>query len=72
MVDFGPFPFRFFHSWLDMDGFSNMVKETWINGCATDANFLVRRDSMKTLGEIDHIEVSDLCQKSKLKWARDG
>ncbi|GKA71395.1 RNA-directed DNA polymerase, eukaryota, partial [Tanacetum coccineum] len=126
MVDFGPSPFRFFHSWPDMDGFSNMVKETWINdgivedsglvsfkkklqilkhsirlwiaskrsdsnkikllhfarlaaidvkidnGCATDADFLVRIDSMKTLGEINRIEVSDLCQKSKLKWARDG
>ncbi|GJV95117.1 putative RNA-directed DNA polymerase, eukaryota, reverse transcriptase zinc-binding domain protein [Tanacetum coccineum] len=28
-VDYGPSPFRFFHSWLDMEGFKEFVADTW-------------------------------------------
>ncbi|GJW54014.1 RNA-directed DNA polymerase, eukaryota, reverse transcriptase zinc-binding domain protein [Tanacetum coccineum] len=28
-VDYGPTPFRFFHSWLEIDGFHNLVIDTW-------------------------------------------
>ncbi|GKE80015.1 RNA-directed DNA polymerase, eukaryota, reverse transcriptase zinc-binding domain protein, partial [Tanacetum coccineum] len=28
-VDFGPTPFWFFHSWLEMDGFQDLVVHTW-------------------------------------------
>nr|GEW66941.1 RNA-directed DNA polymerase, eukaryota [Tanacetum cinerariifolium] len=35
--DYGPTPFRFFHHWLDMEGFGNLVKTAWkespYNGC---------------------------------------
>nr|GEZ31983.1 RNA-directed DNA polymerase, eukaryota, reverse transcriptase zinc-binding domain protein [Tanacetum cinerariifolium] len=34
VADFGPASFRFFHSWLDMDGFHNMVFETWNTECS--------------------------------------
>ncbi|GJU35246.1 RNA-directed DNA polymerase, eukaryota [Tanacetum coccineum] len=27
--DYGPTPFRFFHHWLEMDGFSKLVEDTW-------------------------------------------
>ena len=30
-VDYGPTPFKFFHSWLEMEGFSAMVEQTWRN-----------------------------------------
>ncbi|XP_023769286.1 uncharacterized protein LOC111917882 [Lactuca sativa] len=28
-VDYGPTPFRIFHSWFDMEGFDDIVRETW-------------------------------------------
>ncbi|GJV63547.1 RNA-directed DNA polymerase, eukaryota [Tanacetum coccineum] len=28
-VDYGPSPFRFFHSWLEMEGFKEFVADTW-------------------------------------------
>nr|GEV76734.1 RNA-directed DNA polymerase, eukaryota [Tanacetum cinerariifolium] len=27
--DYGPTPFRFFHHWLEMDGFCKLVEDTW-------------------------------------------
>ncbi|GJZ24777.1 RNA-directed DNA polymerase, eukaryota, partial [Tanacetum coccineum] len=41
VVDFGPTPFRFFHSWLEMEGFHNLVVETWNNDGIVDANGLI-------------------------------
>nr|GEX57961.1 RNA-directed DNA polymerase, eukaryota, reverse transcriptase zinc-binding domain protein [Tanacetum cinerariifolium] len=40
-VDYGPTPFRFFHSWLEMDGFHNLVINTWKNYGIVEANGLV-------------------------------
>nr|GEV39388.1 putative RNA-directed DNA polymerase, eukaryota, reverse transcriptase zinc-binding domain protein [Tanacetum cinerariifolium] len=28
-IDYGPTPFRFFHSWLHMEGFDEMIKREW-------------------------------------------
>nr|GFD16456.1 RNA-directed DNA polymerase, eukaryota, reverse transcriptase zinc-binding domain protein [Tanacetum cinerariifolium] len=41
LADFGPTPFRLFHSWLDLDGFHSLVWETWINDGIFDDNGLV-------------------------------
>nr|GEV94539.1 putative RNA-directed DNA polymerase, eukaryota, reverse transcriptase zinc-binding domain protein [Tanacetum cinerariifolium] len=27
--DYGPIPFRFYHDWIEIDGFSNFVEHTW-------------------------------------------
>ncbi|GKB72076.1 RNA-directed DNA polymerase, eukaryota, partial [Tanacetum coccineum] len=37
-VDYGPTPFWFFHSWLDMGGFHKLVVDTWSNDGIDDAN----------------------------------
>nr|GFA04126.1 RNA-directed DNA polymerase, eukaryota, reverse transcriptase zinc-binding domain protein [Tanacetum cinerariifolium] len=29
MLDYGPTPFRFFHYWIEVDGFVKMVEDTW-------------------------------------------
>nr|GFB10170.1 hypothetical protein [Tanacetum cinerariifolium] len=29
VADYGPTPFRFYHSWLGMDGFQKLVADTW-------------------------------------------
>ncbi|PWA80668.1 RNA-directed DNA polymerase, eukaryota, Reverse transcriptase zinc-binding domain protein [Artemisia annua] len=41
MTDFEPTPFRFFHSWLELEGFHSMVVETWINDGIVEANGLI-------------------------------
>nr|GEY09596.1 hypothetical protein [Tanacetum cinerariifolium] len=30
-VDYGPTPFKFFHSWLEIEGFKDLVEQTWKN-----------------------------------------
>ncbi|GJU27390.1 putative RNA-directed DNA polymerase, eukaryota, reverse transcriptase zinc-binding domain protein [Tanacetum coccineum] len=41
VANFDLTPFCFFHSWLDMDGFHNLVVETWNNDGIVEANGLV-------------------------------
>ncbi|GKC55339.1 RNA-directed DNA polymerase, eukaryota [Tanacetum coccineum] len=41
VVDFSPTPFRFFYSWLELEGFNNMVVDTWNNDGIVDANGLI-------------------------------
>ncbi|GKB42250.1 RNA-directed DNA polymerase, eukaryota, reverse transcriptase zinc-binding domain protein [Tanacetum coccineum] len=40
-VDYGPTPFRFFHSWLEMDGFRKLVVDTWNNDGISNANGMI-------------------------------
>ncbi|GJV80216.1 putative RNA-directed DNA polymerase, eukaryota, reverse transcriptase zinc-binding domain protein [Tanacetum coccineum] len=41
-LDFGPIPFRFYHSWMDMVGFDDMIKCTWKSFSHVDENRLIR------------------------------
>ncbi|GKB52504.1 putative RNA-directed DNA polymerase, eukaryota, reverse transcriptase zinc-binding domain protein [Tanacetum coccineum] len=41
VVDFGPIPFWFYHSWLDLEGFHNLVVDTWRNDGIVHANGLI-------------------------------
>ncbi|GKC82799.1 hypothetical protein Tco_1138516, partial [Tanacetum coccineum] len=36
--DFGPSPFRFFHSWLDFPGFDELVSKSWNSFALDDSN----------------------------------
>ena len=40
-IDYGPTPFRFFHSWLELEGFHDLVTHTWNNDGIAHANGLV-------------------------------
>nr|GEZ75648.1 hypothetical protein [Tanacetum cinerariifolium] len=88
LADFGPTPFRFFHSWLDLDSFHSLVRETWINDehihrlssidakidqcIASDFDFSSRRDLTKIMKDMDRLEANDLAQKARIKWALEG
>ncbi|GJU27410.1 RNA-directed DNA polymerase, eukaryota [Tanacetum coccineum] len=37
-IDYGPTPFRFFHSWFNLDGFEKMVEDTWKSLATVDSN----------------------------------
>ena len=37
-IDYGPIPFKMFHSWFDIEGFDQMVKDAWHNEVVADLN----------------------------------
>ncbi|GJZ32492.1 RNA-directed DNA polymerase, eukaryota [Tanacetum coccineum] len=41
-LDFGPIPFRFYHSWFCYDGFDEMVEQTWRSFSHSDRNAMIR------------------------------
>nr|GEY43012.1 RNA-directed DNA polymerase, eukaryota [Tanacetum cinerariifolium] len=41
-ADFGPIPFRFYHSWIILEGFDAMVEQTWRSFSHNDANRMIR------------------------------
>ncbi|GJR51854.1 RNA-directed DNA polymerase, eukaryota [Tanacetum coccineum] len=73
--DYGPTPFRFFHHWIGMEGFSKLVEDTWKSSPSTDEN------AMKYLfGKFKHLKNtirewtknSQLCRKNvKTQFKKD-
>ncbi|GKC66704.1 RNA-directed DNA polymerase, eukaryota, reverse transcriptase zinc-binding domain protein [Tanacetum coccineum] len=53
VVDYGPTPFRFFHSWLDMDGFHDLVSDAWNNDGIIETNGMI--SFKKKLQHIKHV-----------------
>ncbi|GJZ61155.1 RNA-directed DNA polymerase, eukaryota [Tanacetum coccineum] len=47
-LDFGPIPFRFFHSWFNFDGFDAMVEQTLSCDQAVDLERVVSRDEIRS------------------------
>ncbi|PWA58154.1 RNA-directed DNA polymerase, eukaryota, Nucleotide-binding alpha-beta plait domain protein [Artemisia annua] len=41
VFDYGPTPFRFFHSWLDIEGFHEMVVDTWEKYESNECNGMI-------------------------------
>ncbi|PWA50859.1 RNA-directed DNA polymerase, eukaryota, Nucleotide-binding alpha-beta plait domain protein [Artemisia annua] len=41
-IDYGPSPFRFFHSWFTMEGFDSFVENTWKSLNIVEDNGLIR------------------------------
>ncbi|GKA30033.1 RNA-directed DNA polymerase, eukaryota [Tanacetum coccineum] len=37
-LDYGPIPFRFYHHWIEVDGFSNFVVDTWKGASGNNSN----------------------------------
>ncbi|GJU99099.1 RNA-directed DNA polymerase, eukaryota [Tanacetum coccineum] len=40
--DFGPIPFRFYHSWFNLEGFDDMVEQTWRSFSHSNTNSMIR------------------------------
>nr|GEZ38578.1 RNA-directed DNA polymerase, eukaryota [Tanacetum cinerariifolium] len=36
--DYGPIPFKFFHYWLELDGFDKLVEHTWLEANVNEQN----------------------------------
>ncbi|GKB06122.1 RNA-directed DNA polymerase, eukaryota [Tanacetum coccineum] len=41
-VDYGPTPFRFFHSWSSRKGFDKMVEVSWKNSVCMESNSIIK------------------------------
>ncbi|GJX42428.1 hypothetical protein Tco_0257418, partial [Tanacetum coccineum] len=58
--DFGPTPFRFYQSWLRMEGFDSMVEHAWSSFSHFDSNAMVRfKKKLQDLKSIIRLWVKD-------------
>nr|XP_043616269.1 uncharacterized protein LOC122588209 [Erigeron canadensis] len=50
-LDFGPIPFKFFNSWLRVEGFDEFIKQKWDNMEATESTnaFVILKNKLKSL-----------------------
>nr|GEU64063.1 RNA-directed DNA polymerase, eukaryota [Tanacetum cinerariifolium] len=80
-LDYGPIPFRMFHSWFSIEGFDKFVKDKWnfmnvdklIDQVKWDDDILIKRASLtKDLDEINSKEALDVSQKAKIQWLIEG
>ncbi|GJR22771.1 RNA-directed DNA polymerase, eukaryota [Tanacetum coccineum] len=81
LLDFGPTPFRFYHSWFSYDGFDEMVEKTWRSFSYSDTNGMIRfkkklqdlkssirlwvKDKRASLSSLKHDIVSELREIDK-------
>nr|GEZ63154.1 RNA-directed DNA polymerase, eukaryota [Tanacetum cinerariifolium] len=71
-VDFGPTPFRIYHSWFNREGFDDMVKSAWNSFTHSDPNPLIRfKKKLQALKAIIRDWIKEQ-NKSKVKWAIEG
>ncbi|GKD88956.1 RNA-directed DNA polymerase, eukaryota, partial [Tanacetum coccineum] len=78
-VDYGPIPFKTFHSWSNIEGFEQLVKDSWHNDVVVDLNemsylkkkfqMLKKKIKIWDLRDLDAFREKDLVQKAKVKWA---
>ncbi|GJZ62103.1 putative RNA-directed DNA polymerase, eukaryota, reverse transcriptase zinc-binding domain protein [Tanacetum coccineum] len=63
IVDYGPTPLWSFHSWLEMDGFHDLVVQTWSNDGIVDGNgFILFKKKLQNLKKV--IRVGNASRKS--------
>ncbi|GJS05541.1 RNA-directed DNA polymerase, eukaryota [Tanacetum coccineum] len=65
VTDYGPSPFRVYHSWFSLQGFDQMVSETWNNIDLDDNNKMVRfKKKLQILKKVIRSWVND-CKKNQ-------
>nr|GEW42979.1 RNA-directed DNA polymerase, eukaryota [Tanacetum cinerariifolium] len=85
--DYGPTPFRFFHYWFEMEGFSKIMEDAWKESLSDESNAMIRMmgngngneeiaikrmELVKNLQHIDKLNSLEIAQKAKVKWAIEG
>ncbi|GJZ66329.1 RNA-directed DNA polymerase, eukaryota [Tanacetum coccineum] len=66
-VNYGPIPFKMFHSWFDIEGFEQLVKDSWHNDVVIDLNemsclkkkFQMLKKKIKIWGKQNRIKAND-------------
>nr|GFB80322.1 RNA-directed DNA polymerase, eukaryota [Tanacetum cinerariifolium] len=72
--DYGPSPFRFFHSWFAMEGFNSFVKTTWKSLNIVERNGLIRvKKKLQALKiAIKAWNAMEISQKTRIRWSIEG
>nr|GEZ27579.1 RNA-directed DNA polymerase, eukaryota, reverse transcriptase zinc-binding domain protein [Tanacetum cinerariifolium] len=81
----GPTPFKFFHHWLEMDGFIKAVKDAWREYAGEEPNAMrsmmgdrgdeevnKRAEIINKILNIDKLHSMEIAQKAKVKWIVEG
>nr|GEV09463.1 RNA-directed DNA polymerase, eukaryota [Tanacetum cinerariifolium] len=69
--DYGPTPFRFFHHWMETEGFDKIVTDSWKNSPCVGANAMkILINKLKYLKY--HIREWNKQNTAKIKWAIEG
>ncbi|GJZ98645.1 RNA-directed DNA polymerase, eukaryota, reverse transcriptase zinc-binding domain protein [Tanacetum coccineum] len=79
-ANYGPVPFRFFHSWFELEGFDRFVETTWNdiqihkpNAMQGTTKILDKRSLvLNSIHDVDKLEEIEVAQKAKIKWAIEG
>ncbi|GJZ71370.1 RNA-directed DNA polymerase, eukaryota [Tanacetum coccineum] len=74
LTDYGPTPFRFYHSWFKWDGFDAMVEQAWNSLSHSDSNGLIRfKKKLQDLKKIirNWVKVKKLQQAGSIKSIKD-
>ncbi|GJV55439.1 putative RNA-directed DNA polymerase, eukaryota, reverse transcriptase zinc-binding domain protein [Tanacetum coccineum] len=81
-TNFGPSPFKLYNSWLNRDGFDDIVKSTWESidpdnekiddGLASISDYEKRINLLQDIEKLDNLEALDLIQKARIKWDIEG
>ncbi|GKA81414.1 RNA-directed DNA polymerase, eukaryota [Tanacetum coccineum] len=59
-ADYGPTPFRFYHSWIKMSGFDSMVAQVWASFDFNDSNDMIRfKKKLQALKKVIRAWVAD-------------
>ncbi|GKC08833.1 RNA-directed DNA polymerase, eukaryota [Tanacetum coccineum] len=59
-LDFGPTPFRFYHSWFSYEGFDEMVEQNWRSFSHSDSNGMIRfKKKLQEIKSIIRIWIKD-------------
>ncbi|GJU60430.1 RNA-directed DNA polymerase, eukaryota [Tanacetum coccineum] len=65
--DYGPIPFRIYHSWFSLDGFDQMVKSSWNSFNLTEGNGMSRfKKKLQMLKGVIRSWVAERCYSSKV------
>ncbi|GJS76678.1 RNA-directed DNA polymerase, eukaryota [Tanacetum coccineum] len=66
--DYGPIPFRMYHSWFNLQGFDYMVRETWSDIDLNDNNMMVRfKKKLQILKKEIRVWVCDYKKKQSVR-----
>nr|GEY38247.1 RNA-directed DNA polymerase, eukaryota [Tanacetum cinerariifolium] len=70
-VDFGPIPFRFYYSWFKLDGFDDMVEQTWSAFDYSDNNSMIRfKKKLQELKKVIRLWIN--VKKSQLAGSKNS
>nr|GEY74270.1 RNA-directed DNA polymerase, eukaryota [Tanacetum cinerariifolium] len=60
-TDFGPTPFRLYHSWFKREGFDAMVEQAWLSFSHNDSNSLIRfKKKLQDLNKVIRVWIRDM------------